>query len=225
MDRRGGLMREIEFLPTWYPTFRRRRGLVAAQTWATAAILAAIGLFGVAEHQKVMAEERAGSMLQHEIAQTKSELKLLDEQLVLKKQLDRQGEILSKVGLQIDFTRLLAELDVMMGGDMFLVEFAADTEEVLRSADNAAANNIKSRAGDKSANPALAKKCDRKLKVKLVAVAPNDVDVANFLAGLTNKAYLDQVAMTYAKDRIQQGRIMREFELTFLINLNTPSAE
>lgn len=218
-------MREIEFLPNWYPTFRRRRGLVVAQAWATAVILTAIGLFGVAEHQKVMAEERAGAVLQREIAQTKSELKLLDEQLVLKKQLDRQGEILSKVGLQIDFTRLLAELDVMMGGDMFLVEFVADTEEVVRTADNAGSNNTKSRAVDKSANSASAQKCDRKLKVKLVAVAPNDVDVANFLAGLTNKAYLDQVAMTYAKDRTQQGRIMREFELTFLINLNPPSAE
>jgi hypothetical protein len=66
---------------------------------------------------------------------------------------------------------------------------------------------------------------DRKLKVKLVGIAPSDVEVANFLAGLTGRSFLDQVAMTYARDRVSDGRVMREFEVTFVINLSGAKSE
>lgn len=218
-------MREVEFLPGWYPVLRRRRALAVTQAWATAVIMGALCLFGVAEHHRVMAHESHSAQLTDEMAQTRRDLKLLDEQLSLKKQLQQQAVILSKVGLQVDATRLLGELANTMGRDMFLVELNIDTQEVVKPLETAVANNLRSRAAMSSANEGDNDICDRRLKVKMVCIAPSDVEVANFLAGLTNKSFLDEVAMTYARDRVQGGRVMREIEVTFLINLNSPATE
>jgi hypothetical protein len=218
-------MRELEFLPGWYPVLRRRRGLAVTQAWATAVLLGALCVLGVAEHHRAMGHEATSDQLTREMTQARAELRTLDEQLELKKQLEQQSVILSKVGLQVDITRLLGELGHLMGRETFLMELGAETEETIKPGEKQAANNLKSRGTGTSANAGDEPACDRKLKVRMVCVAPSDVDVANFLAGLTNKPFLHQVAMTYAKDRVHAGRIMREFELTFLINLNTPSAE
>jgi hypothetical protein len=225
-------MREVEFLPAWYPAYRRRRALVVTQTWATAVLIGAIGLGGVAAHQRVMAYESESRQLREEMQRTHAELKLLGEQLDLQDALRQQQRILAEVGLQVDVTRLLAELEGRMGPDVALLEFAADTEETVRRAERpapgvaqATTDNSSGRAGVKSANPSIESSVDRKLKIRLVGVAPSDVDVANLLAGLTNKPLFDQVAMNYARERVSAGRVMREFELSFLINLNTPSAE
>ncbi|MCS7033542.1 MAG: PilN domain-containing protein [Phycisphaerae bacterium] len=218
-------MRELEFLPEWYPILRRRRGLAVTQAWVTAVLMAALCLVGVAEHRRVMAYEATSTELTAEMNRTRAQLRMLDEQLELKKQLEQQSLILSKVGLQVDISRLLGEIAHLMSRETFLLEFRAETEETVRPSEKNGANNSRSRADTRSGNAAEDAPCDRKLRVKLVCVAPSDVDVANFLAGLTNKPFLEQVAMTYAKDRTQSGRVMREFEITFQVNLNTPSAE
>ena len=36
-------MREVEFLPAWYPQVRRRRRLVVLQAWMTLAVLIGLG--------------------------------------------------------------------------------------------------------------------------------------------------------------------------------------
>ncbi|HRK31444.1 MAG TPA: hypothetical protein PLD59_10230 [Tepidisphaeraceae bacterium] len=218
-------MRELEFLPKWYPTFRRRRRLLATQIWASVTIVAALGLLGISHHQRVYAQSQVNAGIVNQITQTRTQLVLLDEQLALKAQLSRQSAILAEVGLQVDFTRIIGDLDQLMGPDMFLIDFSAQTEEQTRSAPAVSANKSNQGNSASSFNKASAAKVDRNLKIKLVAVSPSDVDVANFLSGLTNKPCFDQVAMTYAKDRVQGGRLMREFELTFLINLNSPSTE
>ena len=58
---------------------------------------------------------------------------------------------------------------------------------------------------------------DRKLRVRLQGVAPTDTDVANFLSGITNVPFFEQVAMTYSRDRSDSGHVMREFEITFCL--------
>jgi hypothetical protein len=61
---------------------------------------------------------------------------------------------------------------------------------------------------------------DRRLKARLVGVAPSDVDLANFLAELQRKRFFESVAMTWSKDRSDQGHLMREFEVLFAMDLN-----
>ena len=55
-------------------------------------------------------------------------------------------------------------------------------------------------------------------------MVPTDVDLANFLAGLQNVPYFENVAMAYAKDRAENGHVMREFEVNFTIDLTRSDA-
>ena len=62
------------------------------------------------------------------------------------------------------------------------------------------------------------------MKVKIQGVTPTDVDLANFLGALSSVSYFENIAMTYARDKGENGHIMREFEVTFSMNLNAPPA-
>jgi hypothetical protein len=61
--------------------------------------------------------------------------------------------------------------------------------------------------------------------VRLLGVSPSDVDLANFLAGLTNVPFFQDVAMIRSHDKSDSGHIMREFEVTFGMSLNAPASE
>lgn len=212
-------MRELEFLPPWYPMLRRRRTLATAQAYTTAILMGAIVLWGVALHHDAMRQQARGDTVAGDLARVRSDLKLLDEQLRLKQQLQQREEILRQLGLQVDGTRLIGELDALMGPNAFLLNLSADVEETIRPP---AAQTASLPAGGGTPAKPPAESVDRRLKVRLVGVAPSDVDVANFLASLTSRPHLDRAAMTYARDRVADGRLMREFEVTFQVNLNLP---
>lgn len=209
-------MREIEFLPDWYPVMRRRRALAATQSYATAALMTGLLLWGVVGHQQVSQRQALAGQTAQELQQVRGDLKMLDEQLRLKQQLEQQEAVLRKLGLQVDATRLIGELDALMGQQAFVTELSLETEETIRPA---TVSTVVPPARSGAAPAQQRDQVERKLKVRLVGVAPSDVEVANFLAGISSRSYFDNVAMTYTRDRAGDGRVMREFEVTFLINL------
>lgn len=206
-------MRELEFLPAWYPVMRRRRTLAVTQSYATAALMVGLLLWGIVGHQRVMQTQAQTISTTDELKQVRGELKMLDEQLRLKQQLQHQDQVLRKIGLPVDATRLLGELDHLMGSQTFLVSLVADTEETVRNTTPPGLGQTKT------------ERVERRLRVTVVGVAPSDADVANFLAGLSSRTYFDQVAMTYTRDRDHSGRLMREFEVSFVVNLNAATPE
>jgi hypothetical protein len=60
----------------------------------------------------------------------------------------------------------------------------------------------------------------RRLNVSLRGIAPGEVAVANVLAGISKQPLFRHVNLTYAKDRQDQEATVREFEVTFVINLD-----
>jgi hypothetical protein len=46
--------------------------------------------------------------------------------------------------------------------------------------------------------------------------------LSDFLTGLTQFKFLDQVSVMYAKDKMDSGHVLREFEVTFTMSLNQP---
>jgi hypothetical protein len=64
---------------------------------------------------------------------------------------------------------------------------------------------------------------DRRLKVRVQGVCPTDVDLANFMTQLSAVPYFESVNNTYARERAENNRVMREFELTFSVNLSMGS--
>jgi hypothetical protein len=60
---------------------------------------------------------------------------------------------------------------------------------------------------------------NRRVKMRMQGVAPTDSDLASFLAKLTAKPFFSAVAVTYSRPRSEDGHVMREFEVTFVLDL------
>lgn len=207
-------MREVEFLPPWYPHLRRRRMHFALQVWVTVLGLIALGAVALDSQRQLRAAEVELEDVEEEITQTTSDLQKLDELLMLQRQWRQQDQVISKLGLYVEMTRMFTTLEQIMPPTMSLVLLSCETEEqpLVPAGPPAVGRAAQQQEQDAPVS--------RRLRVRLQGVAPSDVDLGNFLAKLTSLSFFERVALTYTRDRVAEGHLMREFELTFSLNLD-----
>jgi Tfp pilus assembly protein PilN len=203
----------MEFLPAWYPQIHNRKRQVMLQAWGTLVLLGGLVAWMYLSGRNVKSAEVDLRALSGQISQTEAELQKLDDLLNLQKQLRQQDRINAKLGLHVEATRMITALENSMPREMAVLSLGMEIEEQARPV--ATLDDAKA-AQDKT--PPVT----RKLKIKMQGVAPTDVDVANFLARLGTTPYFENVAMGYARDRLDTGHVMREFEVTFAVDLTTP---
>jgi Tfp pilus assembly protein PilN len=201
-------MRELEFLPAWYPTLRRKRRFVAMQAWLACAVLLALGLWMLLAERNVRSAEASLANLQGQLAQTDDQLHRLSELQSLKDQMSQQAEVVSRLGPHVPIARLINILQDAMPEDMAILDLSSQAQ--------AQTKQVSTLAAASGSQPVLI----RTQLVRLHGVAPSDVDLGNFLARLAGVPYFSDIAMTYSKDRVDSGRMMREFEVTFSIHLD-----
>jgi hypothetical protein len=206
-------MRELEFLPEWYPQISRRKRVIKVQGWIIFTLILALGGWTIHAQRSVSAAQYELLDLKGELAQSVAEQQLLDEQLRLRRELQEQEQLIASLGYPVEMTRLLQTLDGLMPKEMSLTEFDCQTEEQPVANTGVAV----ARGGAEKS-----RQMNRRLKVKLAGVVPSDVDLANLLAGLTNVSFFEQVGLTYSRGKIESGHVYREFEVTFVMNLNLP---
>lgn len=205
-------MRELEFLPTWYHQRRRNERIVVWQTWVLLALVSGLGTWMFLTHRTVRAAERLHTDVDKKLTQTRAEQQMLDEQLALKQQLQAQEELLASVGYTVEMTRVLEKLDSLMPKQMSLLEFDCTTEDVPRT--------VASVAAVKKGAEKPKQIFDRRLRVKILGVAPNNSDIAHFVAGLHAVPFFEQVSYVQSRDVYDAGHVLREFTVTFCVNLN-----
>jgi Tfp pilus assembly protein PilN len=201
-------MRELEFLPDWYPRLRRRKRFVLLQAWMTVVLVIGLGFCTVLLCRNVRGSEVSLNGLHRQLNQTDAELQKLNDLLTLQKQWQQQAQVLSQLGPHVPAARLFDSLAELMPPQMALLELSTSYEEQEKQLPSLVAAK-----GDESS-------VDRHLRVRLHGVAPTDVDLGNFLAKLTSVPYFGNIAMSYARDRTDGGHLMREFEVTFTVSLN-----
>lgn len=206
-------MRELEFLPAWYPQLRRRRHLLAMEFWIVCMLLAGCALWGFLASRNRRAAEHALELLRGQLRQTNSQLQQMERLEVLRRQWRQQAETLNRLGLHIDSSRLIGKLESLMPGNVSLLELNLEVEESPLAMSNLAKASLK----DPSRPP-----MDRRLKVRLTGVAPTDAELATLLTELNQVPYFEQVVPNYARDQRESGHILRKFEIVFSVNLNSP---
>lgn len=204
-------MRELEFLPDWYPRLRRQRRMVILQAWIALVVVTGLAVWLTLARRNVRNAEAALDAFEVQVLQTETEKRQLDEQLRMKAQLELREQVVASLGFPVEMSRLLRTLDVIMPREMSLKDINCTTEEQVVAPQGAALAQ---------ATPQDKPRLDRRLKVRLVGVAPNDVDLANFLAGLTNYPFFEQISLVRADGTVDGGHAMREFEVTFSMSLN-----
>jgi hypothetical protein len=201
-------MREIEFLPAWYPQVRWRKRCVQIEAWILVIVMISLGSWYAFAQQNFHNQQTVLGALQQRLDQVHTEKELLNQALDLRQRLQEREEIVASLGYPVEMTRLLQTLDRVMPKEMALSEFDCQTREQPRPVTSVAAV----RPNDKQ--------LDRKLDIHLKGVAPSDVDLANVLGELSKMPFLEQVNVGYSQDKVDSGHRMREFELTFSMNLN-----
>ena len=207
-------MRELEFLPSWYPQLQRRRRLVFMQAWLMVVLAFSLALWIYLADRNERGAEESLSYLQGQLTQAESQLVQMDRLEVLRKQWMKQAETLHRLGTHVEAARLIGKLAAVLPENVSLLSLSMETDETVVHQTNV------ERAGA-TLTPAPPR-VDRRLKVKLQGVAPTDVELALVLTELNKVPFFEQVTPTYAQDRKDAGHIQREFELTFSVNLNAP---
>jgi len=208
-------MREVEFLPPWYTQFLRRRRTVFFQTWMTIGVALGLGLWMFLADRNQRNAENVMDALSAQIQQTSTQLAQMERLEQLRRQLRQQAEVLTKLGIHVEAGRLITKLAEAAPPSLSLLLLNIETDEI--PVQLSAAERVGLKDG---ARPPV----DRRLRVRLQGVAPTDVELAMFLTDVTAASYFERPALTYVKDRKEAGHVLREFELTFSINLNSPLA-
>lgn len=201
-------MRELEFLPDWYPQIRRRRRLVILQAWLILVLVIGMGSWIVGNDRNNTQDEHNLAIQSAQLAQTYAQLAEVDKQDSLRRQLRQQEEVVSRIGFAVDACKTVNALDERMPRQMALTGIVLENEE--RTDHSAFA------ARGATGEPQV----DRRLRVRVQGVCPTDVDLANFMTQLSAVPFFDSVNNTYAREKPENNRVMREFELTFSVNLS-----
>ena len=72
-------MREMEFLPEWYPKVRKRRRMVVMQAWVTFTVVLGLGLWMVLVQRNVYARQQELGSLQTDLCRSEEQVQRLDQ--------------------------------------------------------------------------------------------------------------------------------------------------
>jgi Tfp pilus assembly protein PilN len=200
-------VRELEFLPDWYPQTRRRRRMVILQAWLIVVLAIGMGSWVVRNDRNNTLDERNLATQSAQLEQTYAQLAEVDKLDSLRRQLRQQEEVVSRIGFAVDACKAVNALDERMPRQMALTGIVLENEE-------RADHSVLAARG-----PGGEPQVDRRLRVRVQGVCPTDVDLANFMTQLSAVPFFDAVNNTYARERAENNRVMREFELTFSVNL------
>jgi Tfp pilus assembly protein PilN len=212
-------MREVEFLPDWYPKVRKRKRIMALQAWVTLILMSGLGLWMLLVQRNVHAREVELVGLRTDLDQSETELARLEDLLQLQRQLAQQDQIFVKIGRPVETTKVISTLEQMMPRDMALLDLTLDTEEAQPVRPLGGSGGLASRAQREGREQAVAK-----LRFKMHGVAPTDMDLGDFLAKLTAKPFFRNVELMYSHERQDRGHVMREFEVAFTMDLTGAAA-
>ena len=215
-------MREVEFLPDWYPKVRQRKRLMALQAWVTLILVCGLGLWMLLVQRNVHAREVELSGLGHDLDQSESDVAKLEDLLQLQRQLGQQDQIFVKIGRPVETTKVISTLEQMMPRDMALLDLTLDTEEaqaVRPLGGGGSGGGLAGRAQRENKEQSAAK-----LRFKMHGVAPTDMDLGEFLAKLTGRPFFKNVELIYSHERQDRGHVMREFEVAFTMELTGAAA-
>src|SRR4051812_32853338 len=119
-------MREIEFLPDWYPQAIRRQSILRLHVATALLVLIAMGTWSWQAHRNIAVANQSANTVTAQVAQSRLELHQLDEQLELQRQLELQHRIVVRLGLPVEMSRVVQTLEGLMPAEMSLVELKTE---------------------------------------------------------------------------------------------------
>lgn len=195
-------MRELEFLPRWYRQAARQRRLIVVQACATAAVgVALCAWVGVVAHNvSTRRAEIAG--IQGQLEKRASQLQTLATLQARREGWADQVRRMNALGLEGEAEQIVHAIDAAMPRGVLLVNLRIDPTLGRGSATTrpTSPDGRASRSG---------------LRVTLEGVAPDERQLAAFLAELSAVPFFGGVTATRSTPSTQEGQAVLQFEVTF----------
>jgi hypothetical protein len=205
-------MREIEFLPAWYPAIRRRCRWVAFQGWITFFVVLLISGYALAKRLQVLGINQTAVQTQAQIDLSRRQLVQLNQKLKLEDELRQQDRIAARLGVGVETTRLLNALEQAMTPEMALTNVSLSTVEQPQTNEPVSSHP--------ASDPV---ELDRRLKVVVDGVAPSEIQAVTLMGNLLKVSCFENVAIQLNQAKLQDGHPTHAFEVTFDLDLNAPA--
>jgi Tfp pilus assembly protein PilN len=202
-------MRQADFLPESIRQQRVRRRDLVRQGYLLAACLLGMCMLTYLRHGRTSQVRAENGMLLKDVAEKEARIQQippLQQQmadLLIKKKIDEE------LGSRTNCRAMLAEVSRVLPASMCLTKLEMKTIETRIRPDSSSAASARS-----SRQSAGSGQDDRVRRVQMVigGLAPNDVDVANFIGQLSASPLFENVHMGYTKTVVFRGRSAREFQ-------------
>jgi Tfp pilus assembly protein PilN len=206
-------MPEVDFLPAWYPQVRRRHFLLRAQLSASLVLLVSAALVLMFNQREAHATRTRAAELQDTLRQTRDEVRELDELLSLQEQLLAKQRVVEQLGLTVEATRVLADIDRVLPAGSSLDQFTLETVETPRQLGDIAAEKKRR----KSASPPT---LTRQTQVRIRGVAPAEAQVTQVFSALLAMRHLHEVRLESSAEMSESLNGGRSFDMSFVIPLD-----
>lgn len=201
-------MDHVNFLPQRIRSQRAKRGRRVRQAYLLLLCAAALVGLGYVRQHRVEAARADVALLKgsaEDLRQQAARRDVLQRQL---QDLSIRKQVQEHLGSRVSAQVVLAELHRQMPPSLCLTSLELETMEVPLA--RKALTNVSVRAtvaGGAERRPETAKR----LRLTLTGLAPNDVDVANFIGQLSSSPLFEDVNMGYSRSVTYKGRMAREF--------------
>ncbi|HQY89639.1 MAG TPA: hypothetical protein PK402_13380, partial [Tepidisphaeraceae bacterium] len=122
-------MRDLNFVPAWYPRALRRRRYFKLQLLGSVIALFGVGVGSYMLFRELRADRHELIARREALDLKRKEVKQLDELLELQAQLLAKQKIVAQLGMPVETTRLVSELNQCMSESVSLTEFDIHTVE------------------------------------------------------------------------------------------------
>ncbi len=204
-------MLNIDFLPERIKLQRAHRKRLIRQGYLLVSCVVALGVLAYARYGRVKSAQAELLLLTERSANVR-------QQLVMRGSLERQqGELAVKkriddqLGSRINVLDILAELSRLLPESMSITKFRFEAMEVPQAVKSACGGEHS--GGLRTAGRSRPKfRMVKRILLIINGLAPNDVDVANFIGLLSACPLFEDVHMGYAKTLEFRGQESREFQ-------------
>ena len=201
-------MVEVDLLPQWYPIMLQRRRRLLLQTWLTGLLVLALVAVLVwrraneeATHVELASLEEQRRMTDETLSELVSEEARLDGLL-------RQAELVSRMGLPLEVSRVLSEIDAAMPADVALTTLDVVIDERVPM------------QGSISRGPAARVPAARSMRFTFVGFAASSESVIALSRRLQEEPLLRDVTPVRTQSDKVFGRPVVAFEMTFRVDLS-----
>src|SRR5688572_300165 len=203
------VMAEVDLLPGWYPVLLRRRRRLILQSWLTGLVVVALMAVLVwrraneeATHVELASLEEQRRMTDLTLSQLLAEESRLDGLLA-------RADLVSRMGLPLEVSRVLAQVDAAMPADIALTTLDVVTEERAGPGQGGVVRAAGARVGPQ-----------KNLKFTFAGLASSPESVITLSRRLQEQPLLRDVAPAGTQSTKVNDRWVVAFEMSFRVDLS-----